>query len=300
MMKLANGAALALTIVTLGGFAGAAGAEPDHHSHSGRNAPGRGGGYDGHRGYGPAHSGGDDRGRGFYSPRFNGPGYRGYGYYGPSFYSPRYYGPGYYGPGYYGSGYYGPGYYRPGYWDDWLGVWSLAPYAAPEYDYPPPPAPYYGAPPPPPAMEQPQSAAPEAPAAEHAFVVYFPLDSADLNPADRKVIAAAAKYSAENPGAAVKIVGHTDTSGSDAHNTALSERRSKAVRAALTAAGVSDSAVEMDWKGKREPAIKTPDGVREPSNRRVTILVGGPPDRDNGGDGDGNDDRGDGREQQPY
>jgi len=69
------------------------------------------------------------------------------------------------------------------------------------------------------------------------------------------------------------VVGHTDTSGSDAYNDPLSRRRAEAVRDGLASAGVDTGAVEMDWKGKHDPEVATADGVKEPRNRRVTILV---------------------------
>lgn len=272
MKTLVKQASLALAIISLGASTFAAGEE----RHSGRSAPAAGNGAP--HSYGPRQSPGAYRGRN------GGP----YGFYGPGSYGRGYYGPGYYGPGYYGYSYYGPSYaYAPGYWDAWQGGWGYDPYV--EYDYPPSPPPaYYAAPPPPPsppAEEQAEPPAPE-PAAERAFIVYFALDSAALSPAAKNVIVSAARYSAQNPGAAVRIVGYTDTSGSDAHNTELSEQRSKSVRAALIAAGVKNAEVDLDWKGKRDPAVKTADGVREPSNRRVTIFVAKNPNRETGQYGD--------------
>jgi outer membrane protein OmpA-like peptidoglycan-associated protein len=42
---------------------------------------------------------------------------------------------------------------------------------------------------------------------------------------------------------------------------------------ALAGLGVSKSVISVDWKGKTDLAVQTPDGVREPLNRRATITL---------------------------
>jgi len=37
--------------------------------------------------------------------------------------------------------------------------------------------------------------------------------------------------------------------------------------------GVANKAVAEAWHGKSDPAVPTPDGVREPRNRRVTLAL---------------------------
>jgi outer membrane protein OmpA-like peptidoglycan-associated protein len=74
-------------------------------------------------------------------------------------------------------------------------------------------------------------------------------------------------------GAKSAIVGYTDTSGSAAYNTALSERRAKATADALVSLGVPQASIAVSWKGKDDPAVQTGDGVKEPLNRRATIHV---------------------------
>ena len=38
-------------------------------------------------------------------------------------------------------------------------------------------------------------------------------------------------------------------------------------------AGVPDGVIAEAWRGKQNPAVPTPDGVREPRNRRVEIML---------------------------
>ncbi len=71
----------------------------------------------------------------------------------------------------------------------------------------------------------------------------------------------------------VVVVGHTDTSGSNAYNMRLSERRAKAVADGLVSAGVAQTGLQVDWKGESDLAVATPDGVKEPLNRRATINI---------------------------
>ncbi len=69
------------------------------------------------------------------------------------------------------------------------------------------------------------------------------------------------------------MVGHTDNSGSVKYNLRLSERRAKVVADALVGLGVGQSVLSVDWKGKTDLAVATPDGVKEPLNRRSTITI---------------------------
>lgn len=73
----------------------------------------------------------------------------------------------------------------------------------------------------------------------------------------------------------VTIVGHSDTSGKETFNVRLSALRADAVRTALVARGIPDDIISVQSKGETALAKNTPDGVREPLNRRseVTILV---------------------------
>lgn len=73
----------------------------------------------------------------------------------------------------------------------------------------------------------------------------------------------------------VTIVGHSDTSGKESFNVRLSALRADAVRTALLARGIPDDIISVQSKGETALAKNTPDGVREPLNRRseVTILV---------------------------
>jgi outer membrane protein OmpA-like peptidoglycan-associated protein len=71
----------------------------------------------------------------------------------------------------------------------------------------------------------------------------------------------------------VLVIGHTDKVGNDAYNDALSKARAEVVRKALAERGVAAENMVLVGRGKREPMVPTADGVAEPRNRRVEILV---------------------------
>ena len=105
------------------------------------------------------------------------------------------------------------------------------------------------------------------------FVVYFPFDQYVLTPEAQSVVQQAAQYANDGHATRIVVVGHTDTSGSVKYNLRLSERRAKAVADAIVGLGVAQDVLKVDWVGKTDLAVPTPDGVKEPLNRRSTISI---------------------------
>ena len=120
-------------------------------------------------------------------------------------------------------------------------------------------------PPPPPA------APPPAPAKQ--FVVYFEFDKSDLTPEGARVVLDAANAYKQTGSARIAVTGYTDLAGTQRYNLGLSKRRADTVRGALVRDGVPDGVIAEAWRGKENPAVPTPDGVREPRNRRVEIML---------------------------
>ena len=67
--------------------------------------------------------------------------------------------------------------------------------------------------------------------------------------------------------------GHTDTSGAEAYNMALSLRRANTVKDALVREGVPATAISVVGRGEAGLLVQTGDNVREPQNRRVEIVI---------------------------
>jgi outer membrane protein OmpA-like peptidoglycan-associated protein len=154
------------------------------------------------------------------------------------------------------------------------------------YGYPPPPRYWRPAPPPYGGYETyeeddrpappPPRAAPNRPARlqPRDFVIYFNFDGDQLDGDSERIIEEAVHYARAYPDARIAIIGYTDAAGAEDYNQDLSKRRSEAVRQALVARGADSDSIEMDWRGKHDQAVRTPDGVREQANRRVTIEIG--------------------------
>ena len=123
------------------------------------------------------------------------------------------------------------------------------------------------APPPPPPAPMP------APVALKNFIVFFDFDKSSITAQAQSIIEQAA-VAAKNGGIVhIQLTGHTDLSGGSAYNQKLSVRRAEAVKAALVKQGLPVSEIDLVGKGKSEPLVPTKDGVREPQNRRVEILL---------------------------
>ena len=80
----------------------------------------------------------------------------------------------------------------------------------------------------------------------------------------------------QNPITSVTIVGHTDSSGSDAVNNPLSMDRANAARNYLMSRGVAAQRIATDGRGSREPVADNSSAQGRAKNRRVEIYVAEP------------------------
>jgi len=120
------------------------------------------------------------------------------------------------------------------------------------------------APPPPPVAE---------PAKTASFMVFFDWDRSNLSQQALNTIRQAADQFKATGKARITATGHTDKSGPESYNMALSLRRANAVKDALVRDGVPATAISVIGKGETQPLVPTADGVREPQNRRVEIVL---------------------------
>ena len=102
-------------------------------------------------------------------------------------------------------------------------------------------------------------------------MVFFDWDRSTFRQALNIIRQAAATYKSKGS-ARIRATGHTDTSGPEAYNMALSLRRANAVKDALVREGVPAPASRSS-AAARGPSGQTADGVREPQNRRVEIVI---------------------------
>ena len=76
-----------------------------------------------------------------------------------------------------------------------------------------------------------------------------------------------------DPNMRVRIVGHTDSTGSDAVNNPLSVDRANSVRDYLAARGVSPTRVETAGRGEQQPVADNGTDAGRGQNRRVEIFL---------------------------
>ena len=105
------------------------------------------------------------------------------------------------------------------------------------------------------------------------FTLYFNEASDDLTADSQAVLQQMLADLAKRPVRDVVIVGHTDAVGSDTYNDALAKKRAETLKAMLVARGVPEGDIVAIGRGKRELLVPTADGVAEPRNRRVEVLV---------------------------
>jgi hypothetical protein len=123
--------------------------------------------------------------------------------------------------------------------------------------------------PPPPPPPPPPVAAPTS------FMVFFDWDRSNLSQQAVQTIGQAAAAYKSRGSARITATGHTDTSGPESYNMALSLRRANSVKAELVRQGVAADAIAVVGRGESQPLVATGDGVREPQNRRVEIVFDG-------------------------
>jgi len=103
--------------------------------------------------------------------------------------------------------------------------------------------------------------------------ILFDIDSAALRPQVQSDLNVLAGNLLRYPNSTIFIVGHTDNTGSAAHNQQLSQRRAQSVASVLTAGGVAPARIIATGRGEDQPIASnlTPEGRQ--ANRRVEITI---------------------------
>jgi len=129
------------------------------------------------------------------------------------------------------------------------------------------------APAPLPAVASPPPPPPSAAELARSYLVFFDWNSASVTPEAAAIINEAAKAARQMAVTRIELTGHADRSGAPAYNQTLSEKRGAAVRNALVHLGIPAADITVIGKGEASPLVPTADGVREPQNRRVEIVL---------------------------
>ena len=117
------------------------------------------------------------------------------------------------------------------------------------------------------------AAAAAAAAAMLRAPVYFEYDQDELSSDARVTLDAKLPYLSANASVKMRLVGHTDSRGSDEYNLALGQRRAAAVKRYLVERGIATARLEVVSMGEEQPASSGDDESEFGRNRRVEFEL---------------------------
>ena len=103
--------------------------------------------------------------------------------------------------------------------------------------------------------------------------ILFDIDKTDVKPVAQASLKKLALSLQNNPQTNILVVGHTDSTGTAAHNMDLSIRRAGSVKSYLITAGVNGSRLNTQGKGETEPIADNRTSEGRAQNRRVEIVI---------------------------
>ncbi|MGI9149939.1 MAG: peptidoglycan-associated lipoprotein Pal, partial [Limnohabitans sp.] len=102
-------------------------------------------------------------------------------------------------------------------------------------------------------------------------IIYFDYDSFAVKAEYQSALEAHARYLRADRNRRVNIEGHTDERGGREYNLALGQKRSEAVRRALSVLGVPEAQMEAVSFGKEKPVAQGSDEAAFAQNRRAAL-----------------------------
>ena len=103
--------------------------------------------------------------------------------------------------------------------------------------------------------------------------ILFDIDQSNLRPVSETNLAKLAKILNKYPDTNILIEGHTDDTGSDDHNLALSKDRAQSVATFLATAEVKSARFSIAGYGETQPIVTNDTAEGRQKNRRVDIAV---------------------------
>lgn len=104
--------------------------------------------------------------------------------------------------------------------------------------------------------------------------VSFDTGRADIKPRMRPILDQFASGLANQPNTDVRIIGHTDSTGSDELNNRLSVERAQATKNYLVSRGVNPNQIQIAGRGEHEPVADNSSEAGRAKNRRVEVFLG--------------------------
>ena len=111
------------------------------------------------------------------------------------------------------------------------------------------------------------------PPAPVTYILYFEPSSTTLTQESEKLLPKIVDYIRKTGSTYIGVSGHSDKVGSRDVNIKISSNRAKAVAKLLADMGVKADTIDVASHGMELPLVDTPEGVAEPRNRRVELVV---------------------------
>ncbi|MDN3581653.1 OmpA family protein [Mucilaginibacter flavus] len=103
--------------------------------------------------------------------------------------------------------------------------------------------------------------------------ILFDTDKSALKPEAQANLQKLAASLQNNPETNITIIGHTDNTGSNAHNMDLSVQRAESVKSYIVSYNVAASRLQTIGKGETEPIADNTTAAGRAQNRRVEITI---------------------------
>jgi outer membrane protein OmpA-like peptidoglycan-associated protein len=113
----------------------------------------------------------------------------------------------------------------------------------------------------------------DAPKPPIEIQLYFKLGGTSLTAASKKQRGQVIQAITERTPCDVNIIGHTDSTGTKQYNIDLSLQRAQSIKGWILSQNLDIKNIYVESYGEEDPLIPTADGVPEPRNRRVEILI---------------------------
>ena len=103
--------------------------------------------------------------------------------------------------------------------------------------------------------------------------LFFALNSAEILPESGPALDDLYQFLVQNPEVRIRIVGHTDSTGSLEYNMKLSHDRAKSVYDAVVGRGIDADRLTYEGKGPHEPVATNDTEEGRAANRRVEFVI---------------------------
>jgi len=124
-----------------------------------------------------------------------------------------------------------------------------------------------------PASVKPEPVQSEVITLSDAGDVLFAFNQSELTPAAQSKLDSLMPKLQSDDVVSIKVIGHTDSVGSDTYNQALSERRASSVAAYLLSQGLAPNKLTSEGKGQSQPVADNETEEGRAKNRRVELHV---------------------------